>query len=101
MYTNFPALRVHFDDGEIVEVQPRGRDMALAERDYHYDYTGSDRLTGIYVTALATLRRLHRHGEIKRELPETPDALMDIADIEVVSDDDAEGKDSDPAPGTG
>lgn len=98
---NFPAMRIHFDDGDVVEVRPRLRDMALAERDFHHDYTESGNLTGMYVTALAALGRMKRAGEIDRDLPDTPDGLIEIADLEVVEDPDPEGKGSDPAPTTG
>ena len=101
MNNKFPPLNVEFDDGEQIRVEPKARDMAFAERDYHHDYQSPGPLQSIYATALATLHRMRRADIIDRELPDTPDGLMEIADIEVIGSDDPEGKGSDPAPTTG
>lgn len=95
----FPKLRVVFDDDEVVEIEPRARDMALAEQRFKFDFNEQGRFASIYATALACMQRLARAGTITRDLPDTPDGLMEIADIEVPDAD--EGKDSDPEPGTG
>lgn len=98
--STLPPLRVTFDDGVSLELQPRPRDMAIAERRFGFDYTEGGAFGGIYATALACLSRMN--GELDRELPDTIDALMQIADVEAIEDEnDPEGKDLAPAPGTG
>ncbi len=95
-----PPLRVTFDDGETFDLEPRPRDMALAEVRFHHDYSAAGGFASMYATALACLTRMNGLlGE--REVPTTIDALMLIADVEPIEDPDAEGKDSAPAPGTG
>ena len=102
MSLHMPPMTITFDDGTDIVVQPKPRDLALAERDYHHDYAEGGVFRGTYATALAALGRMKRAGSISFELPETVDGLMDVADIEVVNDDaDPEGKDLVPAPTTG
>ncbi len=97
----FPPLKVTFDSGEEFVLEPKPRDMALAERDYQTDYASSKPFRSAYATALATLSRLHRAGELNGlVVPESIDALMDVADVEVITE-EAEGKAPDPAPTTG
>ena len=98
---SIPALRVKFDDGEEFEIVPKARDMALAERDFHHDFTESGTFRSVYATALAVLGRMKRAGEIDITLPDSIDGLMDIADVEGVEEEDAEGKDSVPVRSTG
>lgn len=92
---------VSFDSGEEVHIEPRTRDLAFAERDFHHDFADGHYMRSAYAQALAALCRMKRAGALSMELPDTIDGLMEIADIEVIFDEDAEGKDSVPAPTTG
>lgn len=99
MGASLPKLLVTFDDGETVELDPRPRDMAIAERRYKHDYSEGGGFESMYATALACLSRIN--GTLDREVPDTIDALMLVADVEPVEPEDSEGKGSAPVPGTG
>jgi hypothetical protein len=96
-----PPVKVVFDDGREIEVRPKARDVAIAERDYNLN-EDSGRFRAMYATTLAALSRAKRAGEFDGDLPESVDGLMDVADVDVIVDEaDPEGKGSDPAPTTG
>lgn len=98
---SFPPLRVTFDDGTELLLDPRPRDMALAERDFGTDFRTEGLFSTSYALALAVLTRMKRAGAIDLELPATADALMDIADVEAIPSEDPEGKEPDPVATTG
>jgi len=79
-----PPLTVVFDDGESVVLEPKTRDMARAEKAGH-DFTEGGQVQGMYALAFAALERQARLGLLPAtvKLPESFEAFMDCADIEV------------------
>jgi hypothetical protein len=95
-----PVLNVEFDDGTQVRLVPKARDLAVIERDYHFDLNDLFSMTGFYTLAFATLQRLAKNGG--RPAPASVDELIDTADVVPETDDeDPEGKDSVPVLSTG
>ena len=84
---------VEFDDGPSIEVALKSRDMAVLERD-GADFQTTPPIRASYLLAFAALSRMKRQGLIDIDLPVDADALMDVADLEPVADEDAEGNGS-------
>ena len=79
--------RVAFDDGQTVDVVLKSRDIAKAER-LGVDMNKSTPVVGSYALAFVALQRMKRTGAIDFELPKDAEALEDIADLEMVDDDE-------------
>lgn len=92
------TFRVIFDSGEDIEVQLKSRDLAIAERE-GFTFDEAKPMGGSYALALVALRRLHRSGAVETDLPDTADALMDVADLEIVEEDEGEGSGQEAATG--
>lgn len=94
------AFRVVFDSGHDVKVELKSRDVAKAER---LGITMSDAspVVGSYALAFVALQRMRRLGEIAFDLPASAEALEDVADLEILEDDDATGEGSTSVAGTG
>lgn len=93
-------LTVVFDDGPRVEVDPKSRDFAWLEREGIGIGEDTPPMTATYSVAFAALHRMKRKGDLDLDLPETVDALMDVADIEVHGDgDEGEGSGQEAATG--
>lgn len=97
-----PKFRVMFDNGDSFEVASRTRDYEKLERE-GVNIAELPPIRGSYQLAHLVLSRLARTGDISpsEPLPESVDGLIDVADLEVVEDDDPEGKDSGQGPRTG
>jgi hypothetical protein len=85
--------KVVFDDGPTVDVELKSRDIAKAER-LGVDMNKSTPVVGSYALAFVALQRMKRTGAIDFELPKDSEALEDIADLEMVEEDDDEGEGS-------
>ena len=85
------SFRVVFDAGHDVKVQLKSRDVAKAER---LGITMNDATpsVGAYALAYVALQRMHRTGEIAFDLPDSPEHLEDVADIEILEEDEAQGE---------
>jgi hypothetical protein len=85
-----PPMTVVFDDGTEVRIEPKPRDMVRAEV-AGIDFTGNTPMQGMYAVAFATLGRMGRAGNLPEGLvvPETLEAMIDIADVVTDEDDDA------------
>lgn len=88
-----PAMTVTFDDGVVVEITPKSRDMVGAESAGH-DFTSAGPIRGMYAVAFAALQRMSRQGLLPDgfEVPASLDELIDGADVETAEDEDPEGK---------
>lgn len=88
-----PLMTVTFDDGHSIEIKPKPRDLVGAEAAGH-DFTTAGPIRSMYAVAFAVLRRLERLGELPDGLtvPETLEALIDVADVEGADPDPDEGK---------
>lgn len=78
-----PVLTVSFDDGTTYEVAAKPRDLLAVEK-AGIDLTNGHAVEGMYAVALSALARMQRTGEIPADvkLPESVDALADVADVE-------------------
>ena len=87
-----PAMTVVFDDSETVVIEPKTRDMARAEKAGH-DFTEGGQIQGMYALAFATLERLGRMSLLPDgvKVPESAEAFMDCADIELDDTEDPAG----------
>lgn len=104
MALTIPEFTVTFDDGRVIEVAPKPRDLARLEQEgFSLDDLFS--MVGFYTLSLTTLRRLAAAGEIDGVVPESVDAFIACADVLPVADEedeeDPEGKGSGPVPSTG
>lgn len=84
---------VTFDAGHVVEFEVKSRDIAKLER-AGVDMDETTGAVGTYALAFVVLERLKRTGKIDFDLPDSAEALEDIADIDVVGDGDVEGEGS-------
>ncbi|MFZ5863020.1 MAG: hypothetical protein ACOYXR_09300 [Nitrospirota bacterium] len=82
---------VVFDDGATVEAEVRSRDLVRLE-EAGIDLEAVPPMRGSYILAHAALQRMARQGLTDVAVPETVEALMDVADLEAVEDGDPEGK---------
>lgn len=90
---SFLPFVVAFDDGSEVTVQPSSRDMlALEKAGVSFEELGP--IEASYALAHTTLKRYERLEKLPAGIvvPDTPDALADVADIDRVPDEDPEGK---------
>lgn len=93
MSTAIPPMSVTFDDGTVVRVVPKSRDMVGAEAAGH-DFTSGGPIRAMYAVAFSALQRMDRKGDLPDgvELPATLEALIDGADVDAEQDEDPEGK---------
>lgn len=91
--TAIPAMTVTFDDGTVILVEPKMRDMVGAEAAGH-DFTTAGPVKGMYATAFAALQRLGRRELLPDGfvLPVSFDEFVDSADIEADQDDESDPK---------
>jgi hypothetical protein len=84
------TFTVTFDNGQTVEIALKSRDIAKSER--LGIVMDADKPTiWMYRVAHLALQRMHRSGTIDFEIPASPEALEEAADIEMVEDDEGEG----------
>ena len=76
-------FEVTFDSGEVVEVVPKSRDIAKLER-AGVNISEETSMVGVYAIAFAAMQRMVRTGELDIELPDTAEALEDVADVVAV-----------------
>lgn len=86
----FEKIRVVFDDGHDVVVQIKSRDIAKMER-LGLDLHEMSNIVGSYSLAFTALQRMKRTGEIDFDLPESSEALEDIADLDTIEVVEGEG----------
>lgn len=85
---------VAFDDRpDAITVVIKSRDLATLERD-GVKFDGDLPVTSTYTYVLTALRRMRRTGDIDFDPPATVEQFMDVADVEVAEDGDAEGEGS-------
>jgi hypothetical protein len=86
-------MTVTFDDGTVVQVVPKSRDMVGAEAAGH-DFPTAGPLHGMYAVAFSALQRMARNGDLPEglELPASLADLIDGADVDAEQDEDPEGK---------
>lgn len=95
------SFLVHFDSGQTVEVEYKSRDIAKLER-AGVVIEDTSPVVGSYALAFVALERMKRQGAIDFDLPESAEALEDVADIDVIGDpEDSEGEGSGQAAVTG
>jgi len=94
------TLIAHFDGGQSVEVELKSRDYAKLER-AGIDFAATTPGVGTYAVVFVALQRMKRQGLIDFDLPDSAEALEDVADIDVIEDEDAEGEGSGQAAVTG
>lgn len=94
------AFRVVFDTGQVVDVQLKSRDVAKAER-LGVRMSDTEPTIGAYALAYVALQRMKRNGELDMALPDSAEALEDIADLDIVQEDDDQGEGSTSVAGTG
>lgn len=90
-----PPMTVTFDDGTVITVEPKQRDLAGAEAAGHDFTSEANPIRAMYATAFAALARMARQGLLPEgfTVPESLEALLDTADVEGADDPDPEGKD--------